>query len=226
MAAVLFDLLGDKKGTEFFAKMSTASHGSERDEGHTGNFFNLTWAMPGVSRCGPHATGAWMEEFGAWYFDLNRQLGLEFPLPRCTKGTHHRLQWLGHDRRLSDRLRHAPEGDPAHRQETFRHSASRCGGSPSNRHGWSWIQHHEPVRCLRSASSRHVARAAHQLVADRPRESQPLPRQTQGRADRTHPAACSTPRTSTPAWEPVRHRQTWKSRRACGSEAARIAQSG
>jgi hypothetical protein len=51
MGAVLFDQLGEKEGAEFFAKMSTASHGNERDQGHTGNFFNMTWAMPGVSRC-------------------------------------------------------------------------------------------------------------------------------------------------------------------------------
>jgi len=79
MAAVLFDQLGEKDGAEFFAKMSTASHGNERDTGHTGNFFNMTWAMPGVSRCGPHATGAWMEEFGAWYFDLARGWDGQFP---------------------------------------------------------------------------------------------------------------------------------------------------
>ena len=79
MAAVLFDQLGERDGAEFFAKMSAASHGSERDQGHTGNFFNMTWAMPGVSRCGPHATGAWMEEFGAWYFDLARAWNWSFP---------------------------------------------------------------------------------------------------------------------------------------------------
>lgn len=72
MAAVLLDLLGEQEGARFFAKMSAASHGRERDEGHTGNFFNIAWAMPGVVRCGPHATGAWMEEFGSWYFDLAR----------------------------------------------------------------------------------------------------------------------------------------------------------
>jgi hypothetical protein len=79
MAAVLLDQLGEKQGTEFFAKMSTASHGNERDMGHTGNFFNMSWAMPGVSRAGPHATGAWMEEFGAWYFDLARSWDGSFP---------------------------------------------------------------------------------------------------------------------------------------------------
>lgn len=73
MVSVLFNLLGEAKGAEFFSRMCLASHGSERDTGHTGNFFNLAWAMPGVAHSGPHATGAWMQEFGAWYFDLARQ---------------------------------------------------------------------------------------------------------------------------------------------------------
>ena len=70
MAAVLFDLLGDREAATFFAKMSTAGY-DERERGHTGNFFNILWAMPGVSRCGPLATGAyWREQ--AWYYDLAR----------------------------------------------------------------------------------------------------------------------------------------------------------
>ncbi len=73
MVSVLFSLLGEPKGTEFFSRMSLASHGPERDTGHTGNFFNMLWAMPGVAHSGPHATGAWMQEFGAWYFDLARR---------------------------------------------------------------------------------------------------------------------------------------------------------
>ncbi|MFZ9935775.1 MAG: DUF6288 domain-containing protein [Luteolibacter sp.] len=73
MAAVLFDLIDEPKEAEYFSRMTTASHGAERDEGHTGNFWNMGWAMPGVSRSGPHATGAWMHEFGAWYYDLARQ---------------------------------------------------------------------------------------------------------------------------------------------------------
>ena len=79
MAAVLFDQVENREGAEFFARMSTASHYGERDQGHTGNFFNLTWAMPAVSRGGPNATGAWMREFGAWYFDLARQWDWSFP---------------------------------------------------------------------------------------------------------------------------------------------------
>jgi len=70
MAAVLFDLLGDREAATFFAKMSTAAY-DERERGHTGNFFNILWAMPGVSRCGPLATAAyWREQ--AWYYDLAR----------------------------------------------------------------------------------------------------------------------------------------------------------
>jgi hypothetical protein len=72
MAAVLFNLLDETAGAEFFSRMSVASHGAERDTGHTGNFFNLLWSIPGVAPSGPHATGAWMQEFGAWYFDLAR----------------------------------------------------------------------------------------------------------------------------------------------------------
>jgi hypothetical protein len=73
MAAVLFNLLGEAKGAEFFSRMSIASHGPERDTGHTGNFFNILWSIPGVAQSGPNATGAWMQGFGAWYFDLARR---------------------------------------------------------------------------------------------------------------------------------------------------------
>jgi len=73
MAAVMFSLLEEEDVSEFFSRMSLASHGSERDTGHTGNYFNLLWAIPGVARSGPQATGAWMHEYGAWYFDLARR---------------------------------------------------------------------------------------------------------------------------------------------------------
>lgn len=73
MVSVLFNVLAEAKGTEFFSRMCLASNGPERDTGHTGNFFNLAWAMPGVAHSGPQATGAWMQEFGSWYFDLARR---------------------------------------------------------------------------------------------------------------------------------------------------------
>jgi hypothetical protein len=73
MASVLFNLIGESKGAEFFSRMSVAAHGPERDTGHTGNFFNVLWSLPGISQSGPNATGAWMKEFGGWYFDLARR---------------------------------------------------------------------------------------------------------------------------------------------------------
>jgi len=72
IAAVMFNLLDDAEAAEYFSRMSVASHGPERDTGHTGNFFNMLWAMPGVALSGPNATGAWMKEFG-WYYDLARR---------------------------------------------------------------------------------------------------------------------------------------------------------
>jgi hypothetical protein len=71
-AAVMFNLLGEREATEYFSRMSVASHGAERDEGHTGNYFNMLWAMPGVALSGPQASGAWMNEFG-WSYDLARR---------------------------------------------------------------------------------------------------------------------------------------------------------
>jgi len=69
-AAVLFDLLGDREAATYFAKTSTAAY-EERERGHTGNFFNILWALPAVSRCGPLATGAYWKE-QSWYYDLAR----------------------------------------------------------------------------------------------------------------------------------------------------------
>lgn len=73
MAAILFQNLGNREGAEYFTRAAVASHGAERDCGHTGNYFNIVWSLPAVALAGPQATGAWMHEFGAWYFDLARQ---------------------------------------------------------------------------------------------------------------------------------------------------------
>jgi hypothetical protein len=69
-AAILFDLLGDSEAAGYFARMALAAY-DERERGHTGNFYNLLWALPGVSRCGPLATGAYVKET-SWYYDLAR----------------------------------------------------------------------------------------------------------------------------------------------------------
>ena len=90
MGAVLFQLLGDVDAAEYFARMALASHGPERDGGHTGNFFNLFWSLPALSLNGERAAGAWMEEYGSWVFDLARRWDGSFahqgpPEPRKDK---------------------------------------------------------------------------------------------------------------------------------------------
>lgn len=72
MAAILFTLLGESDKAEYFSRMAIASHSGERDCGHTGNYFNMLWSMPAIALGGPNATGAWTDEFGAWYHDLAR----------------------------------------------------------------------------------------------------------------------------------------------------------
>lgn len=72
IAALAFHLANEPTHASYFSKTSVASHGAERDTGHTGNYFNILWAMPGVALSGPHATGAWLQEFG-WYYDLARR---------------------------------------------------------------------------------------------------------------------------------------------------------
>ena len=69
-AAVLFDRLGDREAAAFYSRMGTAAY-AERESGHTGNFFNILWALPGVSRGGPAATAAYFKET-SWYCDLAR----------------------------------------------------------------------------------------------------------------------------------------------------------
>ncbi len=69
-AAVLFDLLGDREAASFFSRMATAAYG-EREHGHCGNLWNMLWALPGASRNGPLATGAYLKE-QSWYYDLAR----------------------------------------------------------------------------------------------------------------------------------------------------------
>jgi hypothetical protein len=69
-AAVLFDLLGDREAASFFSRMATAAY-DEREHGHCGNFFNMLWALPGASRGGPLATGAYLKQ-QSWYCDLAR----------------------------------------------------------------------------------------------------------------------------------------------------------
>ncbi len=94
-AAVMFDYLDDAEAATFFSQMATASYGIERETGHTGNFFNMLWALPGVSRLGPQATGAWIGE-SAWLLDLARSWDYSFPYngkPAAAGGEHSYRHW-------------------------------------------------------------------------------------------------------------------------------------
>lgn len=94
-AAVLFDLLCDREATEFFAKMSAAAY-SERERGHTGNFFNMLWALSGVARCGPLTTGAYLNEHG-WYYDLARGWDTSFVYQGSPVGEEEHGKYKGWD---------------------------------------------------------------------------------------------------------------------------------
>ncbi|MGV3532699.1 MAG: DUF6288 domain-containing protein, partial [Chthoniobacteraceae bacterium] len=94
-AAVLFDLLGDREAAEFFTRMSTAAY-SERERGHTGNFFNYLWALQGVARGGPLATGAYLRE-QAWYYDLARGWDTAFVYQPSPVGEEESFAYKGWD---------------------------------------------------------------------------------------------------------------------------------
>lgn len=70
-AAVAFDLLGDRAGASFFARMATAAYG-EKELGHTGNYFGLLWGALGANRAGPEAAAAFLRE-QRWFYDLARR---------------------------------------------------------------------------------------------------------------------------------------------------------
>lgn len=69
--ALFFNLLGDDVATRYYTRTAMASYGSDREQGHTGNFFNMLWSMPAVALGGQESTGMWLKEFG-WYYNLAR----------------------------------------------------------------------------------------------------------------------------------------------------------
>lgn len=77
-AAVFYDLLGDAEATDYYRMTALAAINADREQGHTGNFFNILWSMPGVQRGGPLATGGYLAEFG-WYYDLARDWKHGYP---------------------------------------------------------------------------------------------------------------------------------------------------
>ncbi len=94
--ALVFNLLGDKESAAFFARMALAAH-AERECGHTGNFFNVLWALPGVALCGENAAAAYFKET-AWYYDLARGWDGRFHhqgLPGSGRENYHRWDVTG-----------------------------------------------------------------------------------------------------------------------------------
>jgi len=77
IAAVLFDLQGERDGARFFSRMTVASYG-ERERGHTGNYFSFLWGPLGAARAGPAAAAAFLKE-QRWYYDLARRWDGSFP---------------------------------------------------------------------------------------------------------------------------------------------------
>ena len=94
-AAVLFDLLGDSEAAGYFARMALAAY-EERERGHTGNFYNVLWALPGVSRCGSLATGAYVQE-ASWYYDLARGWRGDFVYQGSPIGEEEHYKYTGWD---------------------------------------------------------------------------------------------------------------------------------
>jgi len=83
-AAVLFDMLDDREAAAFFSRMAVAAY-DEREHGHCGNFWNMLWALPGASRCGPLAAGAYLKE-QSWYYELARNWNGRFIYQMIEKG--------------------------------------------------------------------------------------------------------------------------------------------
>lgn len=71
MAAVFFDLLGDKEATQYFTRMTLASS-YDREGGHTGHFFAWQWGALGASRGGPAAAQAFARNT-RWFTELERR---------------------------------------------------------------------------------------------------------------------------------------------------------
>ena len=77
IAAIIFDLQGNQKGTRFFSRMTVASYG-ERERGHTGNYFSFLWGPLGANRAGAAAAAAFLAE-QRWFYDLARKWDGSFP---------------------------------------------------------------------------------------------------------------------------------------------------
>lgn len=71
-AAIVFDLLGNREGTDFFSEMVLASAPSGRESGHTGHFWSHLWGGMGAARGGDASLQLFMKEMN-YIFTLERQ---------------------------------------------------------------------------------------------------------------------------------------------------------
>lgn len=61
-SAIMFDLIGNKKGARFFSRMVLGSAPSGREAGHTGHFWSHLWGGLGAARSGKAGMIAFMKE--------------------------------------------------------------------------------------------------------------------------------------------------------------------
>jgi hypothetical protein len=71
MAAVFFDLLGEKEATEYFTRATLASS-YNREPGHTGHWFAWNWGALAASRGGPAAAQAFAHNT-RWFTEMERR---------------------------------------------------------------------------------------------------------------------------------------------------------
>lgn len=81
MAAIAFSLHGDKEGTTFFSRMSTAASNT-MELGHTGHYFNQLWTGLGADLAGPAASADFFRET-RWLHTLNRNWDGNFTFDSC-----------------------------------------------------------------------------------------------------------------------------------------------
>lgn len=70
-AACAHALFGDRKGTDFYSRMTVASY-AVREHGHTGSWWSSFWGPLGAARAGKLACAAFLHEM-AWLHDLERR---------------------------------------------------------------------------------------------------------------------------------------------------------
>ena len=79
-AAIMYDLLGDKKMTHYYTRMTVASY-DERCFGHTGHFFSWQWGALGAARGGGLAAQSFVKNT-RWYVELERRHDVSFVYQR------------------------------------------------------------------------------------------------------------------------------------------------